>query len=506
MAIRTEAQIDLARVDDGEQGATFTPSVDSSGNISWTNDKGLPNPPTQNIMGPSSQYFWYESTGTEAGAHITEVPEEEWSDPTDPNYHSGGNLLARSNGIAVRDGLVELASFGTSGVVIGQNDDTRLYIDNDSVFSTNARGFPTFEINSLPSGTYNNKDEWFKYNNESPFECVFRWNCTSINNNVQCYDSSFNRVVGLNPQPTLSNNTAIFDATQCTQLQSNSVKYILMGYTAVGAFPYFTFGERGAGTIGKYSTSIGETCVASNDDSYAEGLSTEASGVGAHAEGNGSNASGGYSHAEGYGTKASGTQAHSEGHDSIASGSVAHAEGYETIADGDFSHAQNYGTKASSDNQTALGKYNVEDSVDDYAVIIGNGTADNARSNALTVSWYGDVTASGEIKGKTVSEVPSITSITTGTLVEAYAVQNGKVVTLTLGVKKSTATAVNANVFAATLESKYCPKYLVNGVGYSGASAGVLQLLNTGALNVHIVGAQLNANTNIYISATYVIE
>ena len=107
---------------------------------------------------------------------------------------------------------------------------------------------------------------------------------------------------------------------------------------------------------------------------------------------------------------------------------------------------------------------------------------------------------------KTTSEVPSITSITTGTLVEAYAVQNGKVVTLTLGVKKSTATAVNANVFTATLETKYRPKYLVNGVGYSGASAGVLQLLNTGALNVHIVGAQLNANTNIYISATYVIE
>lgn len=35
-----------------EDGATFTPSVDASGNISWTNDKGLPNPTTRNIMGP----------------------------------------------------------------------------------------------------------------------------------------------------------------------------------------------------------------------------------------------------------------------------------------------------------------------------------------------------------------------------------------------------------------------------------------------------------------------
>ena len=35
----------------GEDGATFTPSVDSSGNLSWTNDKGLANPATVNIKG-----------------------------------------------------------------------------------------------------------------------------------------------------------------------------------------------------------------------------------------------------------------------------------------------------------------------------------------------------------------------------------------------------------------------------------------------------------------------
>ena len=36
----------------GENGATFTPSVDDSGNLSWTNDKGLPNPDPVNIKGP----------------------------------------------------------------------------------------------------------------------------------------------------------------------------------------------------------------------------------------------------------------------------------------------------------------------------------------------------------------------------------------------------------------------------------------------------------------------
>ena len=36
---------------DGEDGATFTPSVDSDGNLSWTNDKGLENPAPVNIKG-----------------------------------------------------------------------------------------------------------------------------------------------------------------------------------------------------------------------------------------------------------------------------------------------------------------------------------------------------------------------------------------------------------------------------------------------------------------------
>ncbi len=39
----------------GDPGATFTPSVDVDGNLSWTNDKGLANPPTVNIKGPKGE-------------------------------------------------------------------------------------------------------------------------------------------------------------------------------------------------------------------------------------------------------------------------------------------------------------------------------------------------------------------------------------------------------------------------------------------------------------------
>ena len=37
----------------GQDGTTFTPSVDAAGDISWTNDGGKTNPPTQNIKGPT---------------------------------------------------------------------------------------------------------------------------------------------------------------------------------------------------------------------------------------------------------------------------------------------------------------------------------------------------------------------------------------------------------------------------------------------------------------------
>lgn len=54
MAQRYEIDFDLTDViKTGDDGATFIPSVSEDGIISWTNDKGLPNPEARNIMGPA---------------------------------------------------------------------------------------------------------------------------------------------------------------------------------------------------------------------------------------------------------------------------------------------------------------------------------------------------------------------------------------------------------------------------------------------------------------------
>ena len=101
-----------------------------------------------------------------------------------------------------------------------------------------------------------------------------------------------------------------------------------------------------------------------------------------------STSSGGYSHAEGNSTK--------------ASGMCSHAEGNETTASGDTSHAEGSGTKASSENQHVQGKYNIEDTTNTYAHIVGNGTYnyntdEEVRSNAHTLDWQGNGWYKGEL-------------------------------------------------------------------------------------------------------------
>ena len=67
------------------------------------------------IAGDGNQYFWFKSTGTDTGAHVTQVDRDTFeADPT----MAGGNLLARSNGIAIRNGLDEMLTATTQGVQI----------------------------------------------------------------------------------------------------------------------------------------------------------------------------------------------------------------------------------------------------------------------------------------------------------------------------------------------------------------------------------------------------
>ena len=92
--------------------------------------------------------------------------------------------------------------------------------------------------------------------------------------------------------------------------------------------------------------------------------------------------------------KASGEYSHAEGRATTASGFGSHAEGIGTEASGEYSHAEGNGTVANRAYQRVFGKYNTVEEGDSltegiYAEIIGNGTRNNKRSNARTLSWDG---------------------------------------------------------------------------------------------------------------------
>lgn len=145
----------------------------------------------------------------------------------------------------------------------------------------------------------------------------------------------------------------------------------------------FSLNRKASTTIGRNSFAEGFNTTASGNNSHAEGSSTTASGLSSHAEGANTRASDSSSHAEGSSTTASGSDSHAEGSSTRASGLSSHAEGFRTVASGNYSHVQ--------------GKYNIEDSSNTYADIIGNGTDRTACSNAATVDWNGNAWYAGDV-------------------------------------------------------------------------------------------------------------
>ena len=136
-------------------------------------------------------------------------------------------------------------------------------------------------------------------------------------------------------------------------------------------------------TIGEYAFAEGYNTEASGGNSHAEGSYTTASGESSHAEGSNTYATGAHSHAEGYHTEAEGSSSHTEGYFTKASGDYSHAEGYNTNAVGNYSHVQ--------------GKWNIWDSSERYAHIVGNGIDNTTLSNAYTLDWDGNAWFAGDV-------------------------------------------------------------------------------------------------------------
>lgn len=175
---------------------------------------------------------------------------------------------------------------------------------------------------------------------------------------------------------------------------SYSGKPVEVVYETASPVPVLFFGSVNT------ELTIGANSVAFGRNSQAPGIQSLACGRYAIASGDTSIALGSTVHAGGPSSVAIGSSSKTG-----VGAKAAFAAGFSAEANGVASIALGTGVVASCAGEIVIGMHNdyTNDQVPQpgmlgqYAFIIGNGTADNARSNALTVDWLGNLIAAGNI-------------------------------------------------------------------------------------------------------------
>ena len=216
--------------------------------------------------------------------------------------------------------------------------------------------------------------------------------CSIGNYSIEIHNNTFNISIYIDKINTSDTTDTFTDLV----IYEEEVKYLDNKYLETDLTLQNSISLGRIGDIGTGSSAIGYDVEASGYASHAEGSKTTASGDYSHAEGSTTTASGVNSHAEGDYTTASGMFSHAEGSTTTASGVDSHAEGNYTTASGASSHAEGNFTKASSQYQHVQGKYNIEDTANKYAHIVGNGNS-STDSNAHTLDWEGNGWYAGKL-------------------------------------------------------------------------------------------------------------
>lgn len=151
-------------------------------------------------------------------------------------------------------------------------------------------------------------------------------------------------------------------------------------------------------SIGFYSMAGGYESKALANSTFAYGFQTTARGANSFAAGRLSESNGDYSISLGIGTISNGDNSFSSGINTRANGISSVAMGTSTFANGSYSTSLGYYNKSKSYASTVIGMYNdttdsplITTAATDRLFQIGKGTADNARSNAMTVLANGNV-------------------------------------------------------------------------------------------------------------------
>ena len=297
-----------------------------------------------NIVSATSQYFW--TVDGEDGAHVTNIPQEQFLED-----HSGPNLLANSNGILLRDGETYLSAFTPSGMAVYDGNGNE---DGNVMAEFTADGARVGYEDST--------------------------NVAISSNGVTFSDSNGYSVGRIASGDVLDVSAIVKSLSTESQIALDAGDSATFGFTGT---PDFSSGPITVVVRANYTSQSGTL------QAHGTAIDNERMTVV--------------------------TSATSDGWQMVVTAKVlltidsnpriptfasyvsyyisALAPIYELggTATAPYALAANRLTVASGKHQTALGRFNAEDTSDAYALIIGNGTSDSNRSDALTVDWQGNV-------------------------------------------------------------------------------------------------------------------
>ena len=313
------------------------------------------------------------------------------------------NVFIDSDSVDIREGTTVLATFGST-VRIGVEDGGHIDIQPELFDMWNAQGDNTLEIGIASESLTHERYILSSYvlsNSSVLITLPTIASGTAVYIDYSVNGSISREQITIGEASSASGTYAYsYDGAKALSIStSDSAEiYVSVHYSATGYPPALTFGSRTTDSKGAYSTALGRANIASGSYAVAEGNMSVAKGTASHAEGGNSSAFGNYSHAEGCMSVARKAYTHAEGYRTEAAEVYSHAEGFITKATGYHSHAQGCGTTAQGRSQTAIGEYNILQGTSsgsrvntDHAFIIGNGTSESSRSNALAVTWDGDI-------------------------------------------------------------------------------------------------------------------
>lgn len=346
-----------------------------------------------------NQYFWHvESGSADNGAHITQIPKEEFL--ADPE-NGGGNLLATSSGIAVRDGTTDLATFGVDGVTIGEVEKPHMTMTTGGVEALNENRIAIFNVSmdgaegvdivNLATGV--------------------RWTSGRLSANYYPADAGIDTAIPVNISFMFTLNVPV---TGVTSSLGNSISYLNMG--GKGAVNY-TYSKNIVAQTARNTFSDDQITITTASNAYRFWFIVSET----NADADGKKAITGY-------PDWSGTAISPQGQSIFLRKELTFKAPTLTFGTNDgiyrpYSVSLGRALKQTGSDQLVVGRYNNEDIANSEYVLfaVGNGTADDSRNNALTVYKNGDVEGGREVNGVVrrwgaiTGEAPSDVAIATGT-------------------------------------------------------------------------------------------